>query len=214
MNGAGFLLMAVAASLDAAPNAPTRAEVDAELIRRSLAGEDAAFTALYRRHVDRVFGRLTRLIGPVPEREDLVQQIFVDVFRALPSFRGDAAFSTLLYRITARAAYDHLSRRRRSRTASELPGGVDEYDELLADGLAPELRLQARSEIARAFALLAQLKPKKRIAFVLVVIEGMSIAEAAALVGASEPALKQQVRAARRELEALEARHQRMEVVP
>ena len=184
---------------------------DADLIERTLAGDERAFASLYRRHVDRVFGLLTRLVGPVAEREDLVQQIFVDVHRALPSFRGDSAFSTFLYRVAARAAYDHLARRRRSRTAIDIDHA---YEELISDELTPAERAQRRRDVEHALELLGRLTPKKRIAFVLVVIEGMSLREAAALTGASPDAVKQQVLHARKELQAMEARHQRRERSP
>jgi RNA polymerase sigma-70 factor (ECF subfamily) len=201
-----MMLMSVLVTAAAAPVAG--ADDDAALIARILAGDERAFASLYRRHVDRVFGLLTRLVGPVPDREDLVQQIFVDVYRALPSFRGDSAFSTFLYRIATRAAYDHLSHSRRRRTAADIN---DACEELIADDLSPTERAQKRRDIEHALELLGRLTPKKRIAFVLVVIEGMSLREVAALTGASPDAVKQQVLHARKELEAMEARHRRRE---
>ena len=66
---------------------------DEELVQRAMGGDRQAFDDLYRRHVDVVWRRLGRLIGPDPEREDLVQQIFFDVFRGLDRFRGEAAGS-------------------------------------------------------------------------------------------------------------------------
>lgn len=181
---------------------------DAVLVERILAGDERAFTTLYRGHVDRVFGLLTRLLGPIPEREDLVQQVFVDVYRALPAFRGESSLSTFLYRIAARAAYDHLSRKQRRRTAAELD---ETCEELAADEPSPAERAQKRRDLERAFDLLARLKPKKRIAFVLVVVEGMSLREAAEVVGATPDAVKQRVLHARREIEQMEARLQRQE---
>lgn len=188
--------------------APLPRTDDAALVERILAGDERAFATLYRAHVDRVFGLLTRLLGPISEREDLVQQVFVDVYRALPGFRGEAAFSTFLYRIATRAAYDHLSRRQRWRTAAELD---ESCDELAADEPSPAERAQKRRELERAFELLARLKPKKRIAFVLVVVEGMSLREAAEVVGATPDAVKQRVLHARREIEQMEARLRRQE---
>lgn len=181
---------------------------DAALVERILAGDERAFATLYRAHVDRVYGLLTRLLGPVPEREDLVQQVFVDVYRALSGFRGEAALSTFLYRIATRAAYDHLSRKQRRRTAAELD---ESCDELVADEPSPAERAQRRRELERAFELLGRLTPKKRIAFVLVVVEGMSLREAAEVVGATPDAVKQRVLHARREIERMEARLQRRE---
>lgn len=188
--------------------APAPHTADEALVERIVAGDERAFAALYRGHVDRVFGLLTRLIGPVPEREDLVQQVFVDVYRALPGFRGECAFSTFLYRIVTRTAYDHLTRKRRRRTCAELD---DACDELIADEPSPAERAQKRRELERAFELLGRLKPKKRIAFVLVVVQGMSLREAAEVVGATPDAVKQRVLHARRELEQMEARLQRWE---
>jgi RNA polymerase sigma-70 factor, ECF subfamily len=188
--------------------APLPRTDDASLVERILAGDERAFATLYRGHVDRVFGLLTRLLGPISEREDLVQQVFVDVYRALPGFRGEAAFSTFLYRIATRAAYDHLSRKQRRRTSVELD---ESCDELAADEPSPAERAHKRRELERAFELLARLKPKKRIAFVLVVVEGMSLREAAEVVGATPDAVKQRVLHARREIEQMEARLQRQE---
>lgn len=202
-----MMIFAALATVAARDDAAARDGADAHLVQRILAGDQRAFTELYRRHVDRVFGLLTRLIGPIPEREDLVQQVFVDLHRALPGFRGEAAFTTYLYRIVTRAAYDYLDRKRRRRT--EL--GIDAYDELVSPEASPAERVRQRRELVRAFELLAALKPKKRIAFVLVVVEGMSLGQAAALVGASEQAVKQRVLHARRELEALSERHKRRE---
>jgi RNA polymerase sigma-70 factor, ECF subfamily len=176
---------------------------DMVLVAGARDGNVDMFTELYHRHADQVFARLTRLVGPVPEREDLLQHIFLDVHRALPQFRGDSAFTTFLYRIVVNVAYEYLDRRRRRPTES-----LDEaaLATLLSPHSSPEQRAQQREELALLFELLGRLKPKKRIAFMLVVVEGMSYDEAATVVGAESPAVKQRVLAARRELDALLAR--------
>jgi RNA polymerase sigma factor (sigma-70 family) len=86
---------------------------DSELTAAAVAGEPGAFAELYELHADRVFAQLTRLIGPVPDREDVVQQVFLALHRALPRFRGDSSLATFLGRITINIAYDHLRRRMR-----------------------------------------------------------------------------------------------------
>jgi RNA polymerase sigma-70 factor (ECF subfamily) len=177
---------------------------DEELVQRALGGDRQAFDDLYRRHVDVVWRRLGRLIGPDPEREDLVQQIFFDVFRTLDRFRGEAAFRTFLHRVMLNTAFDHLKRRgRRSRVAPEAI-------ELLIDPAAPpDQRAEERERLAATSALLDRIKPKKRIAFVLRVVEGLSLEEIGTLVGASPAAVAQRVRHAHLEIEALLARRQR-----
>jgi RNA polymerase sigma-70 factor (ECF subfamily) len=169
------------------------------LVRAAQAGDAAAFTALFRRHVDRVRTHLTRLIGPIVERDDLVQQVFLALHRSLGVFRADARLSTFLHRITVNAAYDHLRTRQRRRVEPLDPADLDA---LLGPGLDARTRAEARADLRRLFELLERLTAKKRIAFVLVAVEGLTLAEAAALVDADEDTVKQRVRAARRELEA------------
>jgi RNA polymerase sigma-70 factor (ECF subfamily) len=170
---------------------------DAAVIAAARQGDGAAFAQLFRRHADAVRTRITRLVGPVAERDDLVQKVFIAFHRALPAYRGDARLSTFLHRIAVNTAYDHL-RGRRDRT-----DGRDLHDaEALAERLSPALEDQvaARTNLARMFALLERLSPKKRIAFILVAVEGCSLAEAAALIGATEDTVKQRVLHARRHL--------------
>jgi len=172
---------------------------DAPLVVAARAGDRRSFRELYLRHLDDVYGRMTRIVGPVSERDDLVQQVFIDVHQALPRFRGEARFSTFLHRITINVAYEHLRRRRRGDDRNlQLPD--DELDRLVAVGASPEARAAEREELARVFQHLAALKPKLRIAFVLVAIEGMPLADAAELVGAERDTVKQRVLNARRAL--------------
>lgn len=170
---------------------------DQEIIDAVRAGESAGFAELYRRHADRIFGLFTRLVGPVGEREDLVQEAFVAAYRALPSFRGEAAFSTFLYRIATRVGCDYLERRTRAARVTFTDAVLDE---LVAPEASPLERAEHRKELERAFRLLAMLSPKRRAAFVLVAIEGLSLRDAAEALGADEQAIKQRVLDGRKEL--------------
>jgi RNA polymerase sigma-70 factor (ECF subfamily) len=172
---------------------------DASLVDAAAGGDRRAFAELYRRHLDSVYARLTRVIGPASERDDLVQQIFLDVYRALRRFRGDAAFSTFLHRIVLNVACEHLERRRRGRGRSE-PLEARQIETVIAPGASPEQRARQREELARLLALLEGLSPKRRAAFVLVAIECLPLEEAAALLEANPAAIKQRVLEARREL--------------
>ena len=185
--------------------APSRARIppgepetdDAALIAAARHGDGAAFARLFRRHADAVRTRITRLVGPVAERDDLVQKVFIAFHRGLPAFRGEARLSTYLHRIAVNTAYDHLRDRRRW-AASEGPPDAEALAELVSPRL--EDQVAARADLARLLALLDQLSPKQRIAFVLVAVEGCSLAEAAALIGAREDTVKQRALHARREL--------------
>jgi RNA polymerase sigma-70 factor (ECF subfamily) len=170
---------------------------DPTLIAAARQGDGAAFARLFRRHADAVRTRITRLVGPVAERDDLVQKVFIAFYRALPGYRGDARLSTFLHRIAVNTAYDHL-RSRGHRNDGAAPLDADVLDDHL--GPALEDQVAARADLARMLALLHELSPKKRIAFILVAVEGCSLAEAAALIGAAEDTVKQRALHARRDL--------------
>lgn len=170
---------------------------DARLVAAAASGDRQAFADLYRRHLGAVYARLTRVVGPVAERDDLVQHIFLDVYRALPRFRGDAAFTTFLHRIVLNVACEHLERHRRGRSE---PLDDRQLETLMTAGASPEQQARHRQDLRRLFDRLDGLSAKRRAAFVLVAVEGMSLDEAAALLGANVPAVKQRVLEARREL--------------
>jgi RNA polymerase sigma-70 factor (ECF subfamily) len=172
---------------------------DADLALAAAGGDAGAFAELYARFAERVFARVTHLVGPGPDREDVLQQVFLELHRALPRFRFDSSVSTFLYRITINVAYDHLRRRTR-RSGDHDPAALDA---LVDHAPTPEDRARRREELGQIFGLLDRIKPRKRIAFVLVAIEGLTLAEAAELVGAQPEAVKQRVLNARRELLAL-----------
>ena len=176
---------------------PAPAEDEGDLVAAARGGDRAAVTRLFRLHVDRVRTHLTRLVGPVAERDDLLQQVFLQLHRALPAYRGDSSLSTFLHRITVNAVVDHLRSAQRRATESFTDGALDA---LVAPGLDGPARTQARDELRRLFRLLDRLTAKKRIAFLLVAVEGLSLAQAALLLDASEDTVKQRVLAARREL--------------
>jgi RNA polymerase sigma-70 factor, ECF subfamily len=190
------------ATLEAAP------PDDATLIARHCAGDPEAFPAIYRGHAAAVYRRLSRILGPIPEREDLLQDVFLALHRALPRFRGDAQLTTLIHRIAINRAYEHL--RRRSRRSTRL---VDDsfFDDFAALHSSPERQSAAREDLARVCACLAQIKPKKRIALLLRVVEGLSFEDIARLVDATPEAVAKRVQHGQRELDALLARAERRE---
>jgi RNA polymerase sigma-70 factor, ECF subfamily len=172
---------------------------DRALIARILNGDRKASNLLFRRHADDVYRRLTRLVGPDSEREDLVQEVFIAAFRGLDRFRGDALFSTWLYKVVVHVAYGHLRKRKRR------PIDADAVLEALPldPALSPEARASEREQVGRALGYLGRLHPRKRIAFVLRMVDGMSLQEIGELVDAKPAAVGQRVKHAERELLAM-----------
>ncbi len=96
-------------------------ESDATLIDRALAGDEWAYTYLYRAHRDRVRALVHRSARNADETEDLVQLVFIKAFQGLAGFRGQAAFSTWLTRIAMNVCTSHsLSMRKRKNWLSEV----------------------------------------------------------------------------------------------
>ena len=166
----------------------------AALVERARQRDDDAFRELFRSHLGGVHRIVYRLVGPSPDLDDLIQTVFVEAFRSLPAFRGDALFSTWLARIAARVTM-HAVRRRPPRGAR-----LDE-EEHQAHVAGPERTTAAREGLVILDALLAELRPKRRAAFVLHVLEGYSMEEVGSILNASTAAVKVRVHDARRYLE-------------
>lgn len=175
-------------------SAPGAGEVK-DLVERARRRDGAAFRELFRAHLAMVHRVIYRLAGPRSDVEDLVQTAFVEAFRSLPDFRGDALFSTWLTRIAVRVTLH--ARRRRSPFALSM----DDAAEPAVDEPGPERIAAAREGLALLDVVLAELRPKRRAAFVLHVLEGHSMEEVAAILNASVAAVKVRVHDARRHIE-------------
>lgn len=162
---------------------PVLVEPDAAALDACRRGDRRALDAVLSAHVPVLDRLLTRLAGPAGDVDDLLQTTLMEAVTAFPRFRGEASVQTWLCRIAVNVFRHHLRRpERRYRVALELvPGGSDPADR--APG--PDEVLERRRQLARLYHHLDALGPKKRIAFVLHVIEGRPIAEVAALMRAS-----------------------------
>ena len=165
---------------------------DRDLARRSVAGEAVAQRAIleaYRRRVHRV---VYRIMGSNREVDDVLQDAFIEVFRSLPTFRGDAQLGTWIDRIAVRVAYRALTdRRRRDRNILELVPSDDV-------ALPPDSLAEAREAVRRLYVVLATLEARHRIAFVLHVVDGRPLREVAEMMDASTIATKLRVWRTRR----------------
>lgn len=180
-----------------------RSVIDEELVERARRGDRQSFREIYRRHADVVWQRLTRILGADPDREDLLQQVFMDLHRALPSFRGDAALSTFIYRLVVNVAVDHLRRVKRRRSVRLLP---EHEASLRSPDEGPESAARRRDELTRVLAAVGRLKPKKRVAFLLRFVEGLALDEIADIVGASPDTVRKRIDHATAEVTAMLAR--------
>ena len=171
-----------------------------KLIADAAGGDTGAFRQIYERHRQDVARLIYRMIGPRSDLEDVIQEVFVQVYKSLKDFRGQAKFTTWLHRVTVNVVLMH---RRAARSRPILT------DESANDGGALSLDIlpdedAERRERMRAFArLLDRLADKKRIVFVLHELEGVAPGEIAKIVGAPVLTVRTRLFYARREIEAM-----------
>lgn len=171
------------------------AGIDASQVEACRRGDRRALEALFTAHAPVLERILSRLLGPKADVEDALQQTFIAAIRGMPQFRGEARIETWLGRIAVRQAYESLRRpdaRRRAR--------LDLVGEPIDGRPGPERQSESRRQLERLYSHLETLGPKKRLAFVLHVIDGRPMEEVAALMGATTAATKSRVMWARRAL--------------
>jgi RNA polymerase sigma-70 factor (ECF subfamily) len=185
----------------------------ARLVARAQAGDEAAFRALVEVHQDRAYGLALRIVGRAEDAEEVAQDAFVRAWRALSTFRGEAAFGTWLHRIVSRLALDRRARitaRARNEEPVESPpeAPVDLADVAGIDGSGPGA---GGTDAIRLDRLLDRLSAQARAAVVLYYYEDRSVAEVAAALAAPEGTVKTLLSRARATLRAALEREERRE---
>jgi len=137
---------------------------------------------------------LYRILGSNRELEDLIQDAFVEIFRALPSFRGDSTLARWCQTIAMRIAFLAISKRRPVATQLEL------VEDVVANDTDLPREARVREAARRLYSALDRIDPKQRIAFALAVIDGKPLAEVAQLTDSSVVAVKTRVWRARKDL--------------
>jgi RNA polymerase sigma-70 factor, ECF subfamily len=152
---------------------------DAELVRRTLAGQEDPFAALVARYQKRAFWIAYHVVGRVEDARDVAQESFVRLFRSLASYDFGRSFYTWFYRIVMNLAIDSLRKLRSSRASSleDVPGGLPDARE--ASG---ERDLEVREEGRSVWAVLDRLDAKFRAVLVLRDIHGLSCREIAPIL--------------------------------
>lgn len=170
-----------------------------ELIERCKAGDGLAFQEVFRNHRMDVARLVQRMTGRPGDLEDLVQEVFLQVYRSIKDFRGQSRFSTWLYRVTVNVV---LMQRRAARTRPVLQEAAD--DSFGADGHElPDDQVARARRVSAFYRLLDRLSDKKRAVFVLHELEGLSPGEVAKVVNAPVLTVRTRLFYARRELLAM-----------
>lgn len=151
---------------------------EAKAIHRAQQGDAAAFECLYQLHSGRVFALCLRMLKNPAEAEDSTQEVFLNVFRKIQSFRGEAAFSTWLHRVAINTVLMRL--RRNAPTKISLSEVSESGEETGVQGReleGPDLHLEGYFDREALEKAIAQLPPRCKLMFVLYDIQGYAHSE-------------------------------------
>lgn len=179
---------------------------DESVVERVQAGDRDAYRTLVERYTAMVFGVAGRYGRDEAETEDLAQDIFIQAYMGLSGFRGDATFSSWLYRIAVNRCRDHVKSARMAREEPLERRDSDEGhppSESMRSERTPESELEARASAARLRSALEALDPTYAVPFLLKYDQGLSYEEMAERLDVTAGALKVRVHRARKALRDL-----------
>jgi len=153
-----------------------------KLLERIRSGDQSGFEQLVKEHTGKIVGLAWRLVGNREEAEDLAQEAFLRLYRALPEFRGESRISTWLYRTTTRLAIDYLRRERLKRKLfffrqdNDAPDPVEQASDWRKN---PSEEILSQEAIRSLRNSMKKLSARQQVIFTLRHYEGLSMKEIA-----------------------------------
>lgn len=173
---------------------------ESEWVKRARDGDEDAFVWLAKKYHDKVWGTASRFARSRQELEDLTQDLFLKIWKGLPSFRADAPFEHWVMKLAVRGCYDFL-RKHRNRRERESLVDPQESREIVDPA---ERKVRSREEAWETVqVLLDHLSSKDRMVITLLELEEKSVRETAALTGWSESNVKVRAFRARKKMRVL-----------
>ena len=176
-------------------------EPDAQLVQRCLRGDGSAWEQLVRQHTRRVFNLCYRFTGNSTEAEDLSQEVFLRIYRTLPSYRpADGAFPTWLTSVTRNLLVDHYRRTRRDRITDSIEDAMPQLEEKHSSARTPDRLAQAKELSVQLQRALSKLSPELREAVILRDLQSLEYNEIRAVLKVPEGTVKSRINRGRIEL--------------
>jgi RNA polymerase sigma-70 factor, ECF subfamily len=169
-------------------------ETDAAIVRRAIEGDERAMRLLWNQHASHVDAVVRRLASDPDLAEDIAQEVWIQIFRALPSWRGDAKFSTWVHRVAINRTLNAL---RRTKRLAAMETVIDEDSAFVEQDSERSMLARTIEEAAR------QLSPGARTVFLLHDVEGFTHEEIATELGITPGGSKSQLFKARAKLRKL-----------
>lgn len=167
---------------------------DQTLLEKAIAGDERAMRQLWSQHAPHIDAVVRRLVGSSEDAADIAQEVWIQIFRALPSYRGDSQFGTWAHRIAVNRTLNAL---RRTRRLAKLETDIEETTASVPHGAESSLAMQTIE------GAVAKLSPGARTVFVLHDVEGYTHEEIAHELGITSGGSKSQLFKARAKLRRL-----------
>lgn len=174
-----------------------------ELIQGLRNGDESAFKYLVDNYQDRVFNTAIGIVQNVEDAEDVAQEVFIQVFRSIHSFKAESKLSTWIYRIATTRALDFLrskKSKKRFGIMKRMFGDDNEQVMELPDFNHPGIALDQKENAARLFKAINQLPDNQKTAFTLHKLEDLSYLEISGIMGTSLAAVESLMHRARQNL--------------
>jgi RNA polymerase sigma-70 factor (ECF subfamily) len=176
----------------------------ADVVKRAQQGDAAAFEHIYRLHSRRVYSLCLRMAGNPTDAEDLTQDVFLQLFRKIGTFRGESAFSTWLHRMSVNIVLMRFRKKPKGETSLETVTNQDEDSSGPAKEFGgADLRLDGVIDRVALQAAISELAPGYRAMFILHYVQGYKHNEIARILGCTTGNSKSQTHKARIRLREL-----------
>jgi len=176
---------------------------DVELIQGLRKGDESAFKFLVENYQDRVFNTAIGIVQNAEDAEDVAQEVFIQVYRSVNSFKAESKLSTWIYRITTTRALDHLRSRKSKKRFGILQRLFGDNNEALfelPDFNHPGIALDRKENAARLFKAIDKLPENQKIAFTLHKLENLSYQEISEIMKTSVAAVESMMHRAKQNL--------------
>ncbi len=177
-----------------------------ELIHGLRKGDEVAFKFLVDNYQDRVFNTAIGIVQNAEDAEDVAQEVFIQVFRSIHSFKAESKLSTWIYRITTTRALDHLRSRKSKKRFGVLQRLFGDHNEALfevPDFNHPGVALDRKESAARLFKAIDKLPENQKIAFTLHKLENLSYQEISDIMNTSVAAVESMMHRAKQNLKKI-----------
>jgi RNA polymerase sigma factor (sigma-70 family) len=174
-----------------------------ELIQQLKRGDENAFKYLVDTYQDRVYNTCLGIVQQSADAEDVAQEVFIQVFRSIHQFKGDAKLSTWLYRIATTRSLDLLRSRKSKKRFGFIQRMFGDGNEPLVevpDFNHPGIALEKKENAARLFKAINRLPENQKVAFVLLKLEGLSYQQVSEVMKTSVAAIESLMHRAKQNL--------------